>query len=279
MSISTIINTEFARDFLKHFGYLPIENPTEDQIQDAVKVFQEDNGIIPNGDIGPKTAGRMLVPRCGVTEDKMVQSASNLWHWDRKVGEYYQVDYFIHPGLSEMLHMEQGLFDKIIKRCFETDWCKHSNLNLTRVSSEKEKYCINVYGNRLDGPSSILAQCELPVDGVRSCKMELDISERWVYEVAPSTMGIVLANVVNHELGHGLGLVHSRVKAALMAPSYSSSVQLPNMTDDIPRLQARYDGSRIKPIPTETPNPNDGNIHIEEITVKINGKVYGFDTE
>jgi len=61
--------------------------------------------------------------------------------------------------------------------------------------------------------------------------MKFDESETWRTDAG----GILWWNVFNHEWGHIIGLVHSRVRTALMAPIYSANVAVPQSPDDVER--------------------------------------------
>ncbi len=104
-----------------------------------------------------------------------------------------------------------------------------------------------------DGPSGTLAYAYLPgeeFDG--QLRLMFDDDETW--SVDPASRGILLKNVFLHEIGHNLGLSHSQVKSALMAPYYTPGIAIPQQNDDIPRLQSLY-GKALVPVPTPTPDP------------------------
>lgn len=167
---------------------------------------------------------------------------------------------------------------------------QHSNLDFVRTNTPGNQYCVNVYGARIDGPSSILADCELPVDGVRACNLRLDIGDTYVRVITPQVRGILLGNVFKHELGHGVGMPHSRRPNALMAPTYAQAVTDPVTDDDIPRLQARYNGPRRGPMPPTIPPtipptlpptvpptvPPAGRVNVQRIVLTLNGQEYGY---
>jgi len=80
----------------------------------------------------------------------------------------------------------------------------------------------------------VLAHAFYPQSG----ETHFDIEEQWVDE---QTDGIDLMTVTAHELGHALGLGHSAVRGALMAPyyqGYDPDFSLPD--DDRQAIQSLY---------------------------------------
>jgi len=69
-------------------------------------------------------------------------------------------------------------------------------------------------GDPFDGPGGTLAHAYFPVYGGDA---HFDDSERWTIK---SYRGTNLFQVAAHEFGHSLGLSHSDIKSALMAPFY-----------------------------------------------------------
>jgi hypothetical protein len=69
-------------------------------------------------------------------------------------------------------------------------------------------------------------------------EIKLDDDEAWVLD--PRQRGVCLHNVLRHEIGHVLGLPHSRRSDALMSPMYNPIIASPQALDDIPRIRVRY---------------------------------------
>lgn len=107
----------------------------------------------------------------------------------------------------------------------------------------------------IDGPGRVLAECELPMPGVRQCRMWFDVGDDWALDLNQAGRRIVLELVGWHEAGHGLGLGHAPDGSAnVMAPIYNPK-QLTAGPWDVAQLQARY-GKPAPVVPTPVPQPN-----------------------
>lgn len=71
-------------------------------------------------------------------------------------------------------------------------------------------------GDRLNGPGNVLAYAYFPIAGGDA---RFDNTEEWTMG---TPRGTNLFQVAAHEFGHSLGLEHSSVKEALMAPFYNN---------------------------------------------------------
>lgn len=101
---------------------------------------------------------------------------------------------------------------------------------------------------RIDGPSKILAWCELP--GPKVQHSMIDASEPWVIQLGTQVPRnkIDLERVLRHEFGHFWGLDHSpQGSGNLMDPTYSLKIDGPR-PGDIQRMVALYGSPRV-PMP------------------------------
>lgn len=105
-------------------------------------------------------------------------------------------------------------------------------------------------GDPFDGPGGTLAHAYFPVYGGDA---HFDDAEYWTIN---SPRGTNLFQVAAHEFGHSLGLSHSDVRSALMAPFYRGYDPVLHLdADDVLAIQALY-GKKTNgaSIPTSKPS-------------------------
>ncbi len=250
-----------AVEYLKYYGYLIKSQPLNLQnLVEAVKKFQELYGLFVDGVINPKTIRAMTQPRCLITDLPVLEARRSNAKWGKNDLTYYISGYDTD--------VDKKVWYKAIETAFGY-WSEVVPLRFSEVSSsDKANFILGVGTGRkdgFDGPSGTLAWYELPpsIDFKGQLKGKFDSAENWNRDV-------LLLNVATHELGHGIGLDHSRVKSALMAPFYSRAIAKPQMNDDIPRAQALY-GKNTSPLPPKEepePLPDD-----EQMTIILRGKI------
>merc|ERR1712123_13429 len=109
-------------------------------------------------------------------------------------------------------------------------------------------------GDPFDGPGKTLAHAYFPQFGG---DVHMDDTERWTINTYDGTNFL---QTMTHELGHSLGLSHSDVSDAIMAPFYKG--YKPDLTldkDDIRAIQSLYGQhiSKPTPKPNHLPRPNN----------------------
>ncbi len=260
--------------YLKKFGYLArTDSLTLTDIKEAIHKFQLLLGLMPDGLVGPKVLAGISLPRCGCPEHFTAEAREQLTKWGVN-----DLTYYIQ---SRDTDLSPELWDGIIGKAFQqiSDVC---NLRFKRTTTSNSANIIvstgRGRGDNFDGSSGTLAWAELPrstvYKGQLLCKFDLD--ELWT----DAGRGIRLLNVATHEFGHIVGLTHSSVKTALLAPFYDPEVSKPQLNDDIIRLQGLYGkpehepqpAPKPTPVPQPTPNPvpspTDG-----ELTITIKGNI------
>ena len=108
-------------------------------------------------------------------------------------------------------------------------------------------------GDPFDGPGGTLAHAYFPQYGG---DVHVDDTEYWTIN---EFKGTNLLQTMTHELRHSLGLSHSDVREAIMAPFYRGWV--PNLKldqDDIKAIQSLYGKKVSKPTPKPTPTSTPG---------------------
>ena len=84
-----------------------------------------------------------------------------------------------------------------------------------------------------------LARAQFPEEDYSgSVLIWTDVYEDWVAHNS-NEEGVILQAVAAHEIGHALGLKHSKNKDSLMYPRYNPSIIKPQ-SEDISRIQALY---------------------------------------
>lgn len=241
-----------AISYLDAFGYLSQELAKWQDINlgdilEAIRRFQSMFGLKKTGKLCLRTIKAMLQPRCGCPDImrphqnyQVVRkfAATNLTRW-RKTGLTYWVDSYV-SGLSKSSQ------DAIVAQAFKA-WTDVANIQITRSNTPTADIIMSAGRGRrdqFDGPSGVLAWCELPDGNDQQLLLKWDLDETWIDD--PRNRGILLFNVTTHELGHGLGMEHSKLQNQLMSPYYNPSVALPQ-DEDIKRLQARYGAPSAAP--------------------------------
>lgn len=153
------------------------------------------------------------------------------------------------------------------------DWWKpYCGVKPSYVESASQARIL-VYVRKLDGPSGVLAQCELPCGNIKQVKMTLDVGETWLSELSPTQRGILLRLVVAHEGGHGYGMGHAPAGSMnIMAPIYNPKI-IGAGTWDVEQSVSRY-GLPVPIPPPPIPPPTGTNKLIIEYEGQIkNAKI------
>lgn len=260
---ATPAESALALNYLDAFGYFAKalqgwKDINLGDIVNAIVKFQDFFGLPQTGQLCAKTVRAMELYRCGYPdhvqphhENYMAIKAwadTQLPHWKKNGISYCVQDYV--SGLS------QSAQDAIIDQAFQ-QWMDVCGVQLHRGKSGEGCDIIVSTGqgqrSNFDGPGGVLAWAYMPDGSDQQLLMRFDLDETWIAD--PNQRGICMLNVACHEFGHLLGLDHSRVQGALMAPYYNVSVAKPQQSDDIPRVVARYGQ------PTQTPTPPPGPVN------------------
>jgi len=241
---------QFATGYLAFFGYLGIEllsNVTSEDIEKGVKAFQKWWGLKADGIVGEKTLRAMEIPRCGCPDkqdaDNPEQSGYNNMQalvqenrakWN-KTGLKYTVQGYVGGKIPKAKQKE------IIRRAWGA-WNNVCGIHVEEVSNVKDADIVIKGGqgpeHQFDGRGGTLAWAYLPDGNDTRLTMKFDLAETWVN--SHKERGILMYNVAVHEFGHLLGLTHSKVSSAVMAPFYNPMVSKPQAKDDISRIQKLY---------------------------------------
>ncbi|XP_067170088.1 matrix metalloproteinase-19 [Apteryx mantelli] len=246
--------------YLRQFGYLqkPLERPTDDfsaaEIAEAMRAFQLALELPGTGRLDAATLEQMRRPRCGVEDpfNQKTQKYTLLARWRKR-----HLTYRLQGAAEEL----GELGTRAALRAAFRYWAEAAPLSFREVRHGRADIRFSFHGivsptcsQPFDGPGRVLAHAELPEDGA----VHFDAAERWS---EGTERGANLRLVAAHELGHALGLGHSRHPAALMAPVYTGyRPRFRLHADDLRGIQALY-GRRIPvpvptpPVPTASPSP------------------------
>ncbi|KAK0158536.1 hypothetical protein PV328_009527 [Microctonus aethiopoides] len=262
-----VVTEGSAMRYLSQFGYLPPVNPTsggiitEETMTKAISDFQSFAGLNVTGSLDNETSTMMSLPRCGV-KDKVGRSLDGRFKRYALQGSRWRVKKLTYRISQYPKRLDQNSVDKDIARAFAV-WSEYTDLTFTQKRSGQVHIDIRFErgehgdGDPFDGPGGTLAHAYFPVYGGDA---HFDDSEHWTVN---SYRGTNLFQVAAHEFGHSLGLSHSDIKSALMAPFYRGYD--PNFmldSDDVQGIQALYgsksstgyDGTEIHHRTTSAPS-------------------------
>jgi len=263
--------TQEVKAYLEHYGYLAgnilagslSESQTVALFAQALSELQSAGGLPPTGFLDEPTRELIARKRCGCLDVVHCAPLNVLEAKWRK----NKLTYAVQGYVSGLPQSEQ---DDIIEFAWQ-QWENVANFTIERIAAGTPDIIISVGRGRaqgFDGPSGTLAWAYLPTGSDSQLLMRFDLDETWV----KTGSGIRLLNVATHEFGHLLGLDHSRVNSALMAPFYNEMVSAPQQADDIPRIQSLYGaaGAQPPPVPPTAPPPPSGR---KVIMFEIDGKI------
>merc|ERR1712215_106095 len=255
--------SEIALKYLEKFGYIAKTTPTEDDtpvdspatgagdtpqkspgkghrvsVEEAVKNFQEFAGLAATGELDDETITLMSLPRCGV-KDVIAPSSGNSSKYQVQ-GSRWQKRSLSYRVTRYSQKMTRVQVDADVKEAFRF-WSDATTLKFVKRNSGDVDIQIGFFtfshgdADPFDGRGGTLAHAFFPRYGG---DVHLDDSEEWS---ANSNRGTNFLQTMTHEIGHSLGLSHSRVSASIMAPFYrgwDSDFKL--HIDDIRGIQALY---------------------------------------
>ncbi|XP_073493544.1 matrix metalloproteinase-18-like [Phyllobates terribilis] len=264
---------KLAADYLIEFGYLPDENLTdylvpdtpfipEDQLPDefisGLEWFQRQNGLKVTGRVDDETSDAMKLPRCGKHEQRMSYNVGAKWKKDSLTYKIINTTALLPNKLvREELIKALKVWESVSPLKFvEVGINQTADIDIFFVSGRHN----DGERNAFDGPGRVLGHAFMPpfsktkkdLDG----DLHLDNDEKWSIN---EKKGVNLLQAAAHELGHSLGLDHSTIPGALMAPTYKGYKPLFQLhQDDIEAIQALYGKPSTKTDVRSSSEPSGG---------------------
>nr|XP_019556503.1 matrix metalloproteinase-14 isoform X4 [Aedes albopictus] len=247
ISATPVQTTSQAELYLSQFGYLSAKfrNPTsgslleKDTWEKAIMEFQSFAGLNVTGELDGDTMELMSLPRCGVRDKVGFGSDSRSKRYALQ-GSRWKVKALTYRISKYPSRLDRNEVDKEIAKAFSV-WSEYTDLSFTAKKSAPVhidiRFEVNEHGDGdpFDGPGGTLAHAYFPVYGGDA---HFDDAEFWTIG---KSRGTNLFQVAAHEFGHSLGLSHSDVRSALMAPFYRGYDPVFRLdSDDVQGIQALY---------------------------------------
>ncbi|XP_021571211.1 matrix metalloproteinase-19 isoform X2 [Carlito syrichta] len=279
-----------AAEYLLQYGYLqkPLEghaNFRSEDLSKALRAFQEASELPVSGQLDDATKARMRQPRCGL-EDPFNQKTLKyllLGRWRRRhlTFRIFNLPSTLPPNTARAALLQAFQYwSNVVPLTFREVQAGSADIRLS-FHGRQSPYCSKAF----DGPGRVLAHADIPELG----SVHFDEDELWT---EGTYQGVNLRIIAAHELGHALGLGHSRYIQALMAPVYAGyRPHFKLHPDDVAGIQALYGKKSpekedeeeetelptVPPVPTKpSPMPDPCSGELDAMMLGPRGKTYAF---
>ncbi len=190
--------------------------------QRAVRRYQRFYELEVDGIVGPETKGQMEQSRCGVPDFPLSPGGVLASAPYVLVGCKYNKNELTYAFLNTTPDLPGTRPHDIVRNAFQT-WQNVADVQFVEVGADQSPDLRIAWrsgnhgdGYGFDGPGNILAHAFFPppCGGPNAGDLHFDEAEGWIED--PSAGGILLQQVAIHEIGHLLGLAHTRVRPAIM---------------------------------------------------------------
>ncbi|KAI1729095.1 matrixin domain-containing protein [Ditylenchus destructor] len=235
-----------AIKYLNEFGYLSTAKPTPRELHNAVRSFQDLVGIRSTGTLNEQTMEHMLQPRCGnqdISRNVLERRKRFVYisRWESRVqNNVLRLKWYIQNYTKDIPRAE---IKKTVKKAFHL-WSSQVKISsmeslsliFEEANAENEADITIMWAegdhgdaHKFDGPgmdgSNILAHTFYPnyqSKGTLNGDIHLDDYELWHVNSTKDGIreGASFPHVLVHEIGHTLGLGHSKKQQAIMFPIY-----------------------------------------------------------
>ena len=239
----------------------------DDATVEALKNFQSFNGLVVTGELDKATLAMMKKHRCGVPDNLSAGLSAQTSG---------SAEYDAHPNKWTKHNLTYGFLNygpdltaqqtrQAVEQAFAL-WAAETPLSFMRVNDANSadiriRFVTGDHGDgsAFDGGGGVLAHAFYPPpnSGALAGDAHFDDAETWTINV-PTGSAYDLVTVAAHEFGHSLGLRHSSVSGALMAPYYGGPMRFLH-SDDIAGIKHQYGSYSI----AQAPWIHGTNINIE----------------
>jgi hypothetical protein len=234
-----------VQDFLRRFGYMRRETVGEvalgrydDHTETAVRLYQAFNGLPVTGAVDEATLTEMSKPRCGFPDlPDLAEYDVEGRKWDRTALTYRIINSTPDVPTADIrsaVGTALALWENASALTF-TETQASADIEISFGSGD------HGCGHSFDGAGNVLAHAFYPPpnNGAIAGDAHFDEAETWSVNIPVPAGRFDFLTVAAHEFGHSIGLAHSRVRGALMFPSYSGAQRFLHQ-DDIDGVRAIY---------------------------------------
>nr|XP_046244875.1 matrix metalloproteinase-20 [Scatophagus argus] len=269
-------DVELAEGYLRRFYNL---NPrgrvsrrrirSTSAMEEKIRQMQNFFGLRETGRLDRHTLDVMREPRCGVPDVENFSFYPGKPKW-----KDHTITYMIAKYTPDM---KRELVEKSFSSALKM-WSDAAPLRFIKVNHGKADIVLSfarrTHGDffPFDGPRGVLAHAFQPGDDLGG-DVHFDEDETWT----TGSQGYSLFAVAAHELGHSLGLSHSKDPSAIMYPNYryQSSTQYSLSKDDVLGIQALYGKATGKVDTQPVPKKCDPNFSLDA-ALTIGGEIILF---